>query len=152
MVIKKKNMTRRIETVIEINSTPQRVWKILTDFENYSEWNPFIKSIAGEKSVGKKLATQITPPNRKLMKFNPVVLTFEPNKELRWLGSGAIKGIFDGEHYFKIVNQENGAVKFEHGEIFSGLLVAIMPKLLNDTKIGFEQMNEALKKECEKEK
>lgn len=145
-------MIKRIETDIEINSTPQRVWKVLTDFEKYAVWNPFIKSIVGEKSVGKKLSTQIIPPNRKLMKFSPVVLTFEPNKELRWLGSGAIKGIFDGEHYFKIIEQENSSVKFEHGEIFSGLLVGLMPKLLQDTKIGFELMNMALKKECEKDK
>ncbi|MFT5887128.1 MAG: hypothetical protein ACI9IP_003601, partial [Arcticibacterium sp.] len=43
----------------------------------------------------------------------------------------------------------NGIIKFEHGEIFSGILVGLMPKLLVDTKLGFQQMNEALKKVCE---
>lgn len=147
---KKIKMAKEIATEIEINSTSERVWQVLTDFDNYSNWNPFIKSITGKKIVGQKLATQIIPPNRKLMKFSPVVLTFETNKELRWLGSGPIKGVFDGEHYFKIIEQENGSVKFEHGERFSGILVGLMPKLLIDTKLGFKQMNEALKKECEK--
>lgn len=142
-------MAKELKTDIHINSTPEKVWEVLTEFDNYPNWNPFIKSISGKKIVGEKLVTQIIPPNRKLMTFKPVILNFETNKELRWLGSAIIKGIFDGEHYFKIIEQANGSVKFEHGEIFSGFLVQFMPKLLEDTKQGFEQMNEALKKECE---
>lgn len=142
-------MAKELKTEIQIKSTPEKVWEVLTKFEEYANWNPFIISITGTKKVGEKLATQIIPPNRKRMKFSPVILRLEINKELRWLGSGAIKGLFDGEHYFKKIELENGFVKFEHGEIFSGLLVPCMPKLINDTKVGFQQMNEALKKKCE---
>ena len=144
-------MTIEIATEIEFNATPESVWKVLTDFENYPKWNPFIKSISGEKKEGKRLAIEITQPNRKPMTFSPVVLTFKTNKELRWLGKLGVKGIFDGEHYFRIIERENGYIKFEHGEIFSGILVGFMPKLLKDTKIGFERMNKALKEECENE-
>ncbi len=142
-------MAKEVKTEILINASSEKVWEVLTDFENYPSWNPFIKSISGNKDVGQILATEIEPPNRKPMKFTPKVLAFEPNKELRWLGSAAIKGIFDGEHYFKILEQENNIIKFEHGERFSGILVGLMPKLIVDTKLGFEQMNEALKKVCE---
>lgn len=143
-------MLKEINTVIEISATPEKVWQVLTNFEYYADWNPFIKSITGEKVVGKRLATQISPPNRKPMKFKPVILTFDQNKELKWLGGPAIKGIFDGEHYFRINALENGSVRFEHGEKFSGILVRLMPKIFVDTKLGFEQMNQALKEECEK--
>lgn len=143
-------MTKKIETTIEIKATPEQVWKVLTDFEKYSEWNSFIKSIEGKKAQGEQWVIHIEPPNRKMMKFTPKVLKFEPNKELRWLGSAAIKGIFDGEHYFKITNLNNGFIRFDHGEIFKGLLVGFMPKLMKDTQVGFEQMNEALKAYCEK--
>lgn len=142
-------MVKLLETEIEINASAERVWQVLTAFENFPKWNPFIKSIQGEKGLGKRLAIEILPPNRKSMKFTPVILAFDVNKELRWLGSGQIKGLFDGEHYFKISDQGNGTVKFEHGERFSGILVGLMPKLLQDTKLGFEQMNEAFKAECE---
>jgi hypothetical protein len=142
-------MAKEIETDILINSDSKRVWQVLTDFKSYSNWNPFIKSIRGERLVGKKLAIEILPPNRKLMKFTPILLRVDSELELRWLGSGPVKGIFDGEHYFKIIPQENGSIKFIHGERFSGILVRFMPKLLIDTLNGFEQMNEAFKKECE---
>ncbi|MFT4734844.1 MAG: hypothetical protein ACI8UX_001734 [Psychromonas sp.] len=142
-------MTKEVKTEIEIKASPDKVWEVLTNFENYSEWNPFITSISGKKAVGQILATEIAPPNRTVMKFTPKVLTLKPSKELRWLGSAPIKGIFDGEHYFRLIEKGNDLTKFEHGEIFSGLLVGLMPKMLIDTKLGFEQMNEALKKACE---
>ena len=141
---------KRVQTEIIINTTREKIWNVLTDFEKYPDWNPFIRSIRGEKSVGGKLETTILPPNRKQMNFKPRILVFDANSELRWLGTAGIKGLFDGEHYFKITDSGNGSVKFEHGEIFSGILVGIMPKVLVDTKLGFELMNEALKKECEK--
>jgi uncharacterized membrane protein len=38
---------RRIETSIEINAPPSRVWTLLTDFARMPAWNLFIKSISG---------------------------------------------------------------------------------------------------------
>ncbi|MFT5723405.1 MAG: hypothetical protein ACI9JN_000518 [Bacteroidia bacterium] len=142
-------MAKEIKTHIQIEASAEKVWQVLTNFENYSNWNPFITSIKGEKVVGSNLSAEITPPNRKMMTFKPVVLKYDVNKELRWLGSAAIKGFFDGEHSFKIVEQEKGIVTFVHGEVFTGILVGLMPKMLVDTKLGFEQMNKAIKKECE---
>jgi hypothetical protein len=141
---------KTIQTEITINATPAKVWSVLTDFESYPDWNPFIKSIKGDQSLGGKLETSILPPNRKLMKFKPRILAFDEHSELRWLGTAGIKGLFDGEHYFKIKDLKNGSVKFEHGEKFTGILVGLMPRVLVDTKTGFELMNEAFKKECEK--
>ena len=143
-------MKKHIQTSITINATAEKVWEILTDFENHTDWNPLIASISGEKEVGKRLSTEMTLLERKPMKFKPKLLVFDTNKELRWFGSLPIRGLFDGEHYFKIVEQENSTVIFEHGENFSGLLVGFMPKVLADTKLGFEQMNEALKARSEK--
>ncbi|MHC1728596.1 MAG: SRPBCC family protein [Syntrophobacteraceae bacterium] len=40
---------------IEINAPCVVVWKILTDFPGYGSWNPFIRRIAGDLSVGRHL-------------------------------------------------------------------------------------------------
>lgn len=47
-------MTIEIVTEIEINSTPKRVWKVLTEVNNYPKWNPFIKSITRENKEGER--------------------------------------------------------------------------------------------------
>ncbi|MBX0333801.1 SRPBCC domain-containing protein [Pontibacter sp. HSC-14F20] len=141
---------QHIETEILINASPEKVWTVLTDFERYPTWNPFIKSINGEKGLGKQLKVSIQPPDGTGMTFKPKVLAFDANKEFRWKGKLFFKGIFDGEHYFRLTDAGNGTTRFSHGEKFSGFLVALMGGTLDKTKVGFELMNEALKWECER--
>jgi hypothetical protein len=141
---------KKIETEIIINTDISTVWNVLTDFDNHPNWNPFIKSIQGIKSVGEKLTVSIKPPEGNGMTFKPVILKYEPNKEFRWKGKLGIKGIFDGEHFFILEKLNENQTKFIHGEKFSGILVALMGGALDKTKEGFQLMNEALKNECEK--
>lgn len=139
-----------IKTQIKINATPDKVWSILTDFENYSSWNPFIKSITGEAKVGSRITVSITPPDGKVMTFKPEVLAFEKNKEFRWMGTLFFKGLFDGEHKFELIDNANGTTTFNHCESFRGILVNFFKKQLeNNTRRGFELMNENLKQRIE---
>lgn len=96
------------------------------------------------------MTVAIKPPEGNGMTFRPVVLKYEPNKEFRWKGKLGIKGIFDGEHFFILDKLNEDQTKFIHGEKFSGILVALMGGALEKTKDGFQLMNQALKKECEK--
>ena len=141
---------KTIETKITINAPIEFVWRTLMDFENHPQWNPFIKNIAGTAEVGHKLSVTIAPPGGKGMTFNPVVITHLPFNELRWLGKLWFKGIFDGEHYFILNRINHNTTELCHGENFSGLLVSLSGNMLNKTVEGFELMNKALKKECEK--
>lgn len=140
---------KTLETEISIEATTEKVWLVLTDFENHPKWNPFIHSISGGKKEGEKLKVFLKPPEGKGMTFHPMVKKFEPGKEFRWKGKLGLPGIFDGEHYF--ILEEIGAkrTRFIHGENFSGLLVPFMGSVLENTRNGFILMNKALKKECE---
>lgn len=140
---------KHIETMIRIYAPCEKVWQILTDFESYPSWNPFIRFISGELKEGQKLQIRISPPNEKEMSFSPVLIRSIPGRELRWSGKLLFKGLFDGEHYFGLEEIDENTTLFVHGEYFSGLLVGLMPSVLEQTKVGFEQMNQALKKTCE---
>lgn len=139
-----------IKTHIVIKAPAEKVWETLMDFENHPKWNPFIKSITGNKDVGGTLTVSIKPPNGGGMTFKPLVIANKTNEEFRWSGKLLFKGLFDGEHYFLLETVDPNTTVFTHGEKFSGLLVGIFGKMLEKTKEGFEQMNEALKSECEK--
>jgi len=80
----------------------------------------------------------------------PAVLAFDQNRELRWLGNLFVSGIFDGEHIFQLLKNEDGSTTFIHSEKFKGILVGLMVKKL-DTEIraGIEDMNRALKEQVE---
>ncbi len=141
---------KEIKTEILIHATPDKVWAILTKFENYPAWNPFIKSINGDVKIGNKITARIEPPEAKGMTFKPKVLSFEPNKELSWLGHLMFAGLFDGKHKFELIDNGNGTTTFRQSEKFKGILVPLFKKQLdNNTKKGFEQMNQKLKELAE---
>jgi hypothetical protein len=140
---------RRIETSIEIDASPEKVWSILTDFVGMASWNPFIKSISGALAPGSTLAVHIAPPGKSGMQFKPTVLAANRERELRWLGRVLLPGIFDGEHYFLLEPIGSDRTRLTHGEKFSGILVGLFGGTLSATENGFQAMNVALKQRAE---
>ena len=144
-------MAKEIRTEILINAKAEKVWTILTDFENYPNWNPFIKSITGNVLKGNKITVRLEPPKAKGMTFKPNVLVFETNKEFRWIGHLLFPGLFDGEHKFELTDNGNGTTTFKQSESFGGILVPLFKKMLdNNTTNGFNLMNKKLKEMAEK--
>jgi hypothetical protein len=55
-------------------------------------------------------------------------------------------GLFDGDHLFSIERLGSSRIRFVQREIFSGLLVSFLMRGLDaKIRLGFEQMNQALK-------
>jgi hypothetical protein len=74
----------------------------------------------------------------------------DQGRELRWLGHLGLRGLFDGEHGFRVVAEDVGRCRFEQFETFTGLLVApILWMAEAPTRLGFEAMNRALKARAE---
>ena len=137
---------KEINTSITINATPEKVWKILTDYDAYPDWNPFLSLMEGDFEKGNKV--KIVAGG---MTFKPIILNIDDKKEIRWKGKFLIKGLFDGEHILRIKNNNDGTITFHQEEIFTGLLVGLFSKKLdNETKPGFEEMNLKLKELAEK--
>ena len=147
---RRRLLERRIDTHLEIGTPAHRVWEVLTDFEAYPFWNPFIVKLAGAARTGERLNVAIRPPGRRAMTFRPNVLVADPERELRWLGRVILPRLFDGEHVFTIAPLTTGRVRFSQRETFRGLLVPLMPPSMWDsTRRGFEGMNDALKRRAE---
>ena len=143
-------MTRRIATTVDISATADRVWEILTDFDAYPAWNPFITRIAGPLTVGARLDAFLKPPGSRGMGFKPTLLAAEAPRELRWLGYLFVPGLFDGEHSFRIEEIAAGRVRLHHEESFRGLLAPLLLRLLETgTRAGFEAMNQSLQLRAE---
>lgn len=139
-------MKAKIETQIDIKSTPEKVWEVLIQTSRYPSWNPFVKSLSGTLKVGERIRIQLPG-----MRFKPVVTGLEVNKRFSWLGKLFITGIFDGHHQFEL--KDNGDfTTLIHKEDFKGILVKwFMKNKLEETRIQFEQMNLALKRRVERD-
>ena len=138
-----------IKTEIVLRATPEEVWKALTSFEKYPEWNPFIISVKGKVELGSQLENTMLN-NGKEMVFRPIITKLEINHSFEWLGT-AFGGLFKGRHYFILEGVEGEQTKLSHGEKFTGLLSGvIMMVIKKDTLHNFQMMNKALQKVVEK--
>jgi hypothetical protein len=140
-----------IQYSIDISASAARVWEILVDFPAYPSWNPFIRFISGNPTVGSRLKVKIQPQGGRQMSLSPTLLNVSPSTEFRWKGELLFPGIFDGEHYFKLNEPSPGISRLTHGEIFSGFLVPLLfhGALRSGTELGFQAMNQALKDRAE---
>jgi hypothetical protein len=137
--------TTVLHTEIEIDATPDEVWKVLADRAAYPGWNPFIISSTGDLLPGATITNVLKDTNGKETTFTPELLTVDPGKELRWIGKITPGGIFDGEHSFRIEPLPGGRSRLIQEERFNGIAVPFTVNMLNETiKPQFEAMNRAL--------
>ena len=141
---------KNLRTEIIIQSTREKIWNILTDFNTYGEWNPFITEISGNMKVGEELKVTMSIEGRAPSTFKPIVLSVVENAKICWRGKLISPAIFQGTHYFTLEEIEAGKIRFEHGEIFKGVFAGmILSRIGEQTREGFEKMNLALKEKTE---
>ena len=146
---RKQKIMRTLETRININANAEQVWNVLTDFGSYPNWNPFVINVSGKTEVGEQIEVDLKMEGSKPQTFKPEVLVNDKDREFRWIGKLFVKGLFDGEHYFKL-KEVDGMVELTHGENFSGAFVALVLSLIGEkTEAGFKAMNHALKSRVE---
>lgn len=136
---------------LEVAADPERVWAVLTDQAAYPDWNPFLRQLEGRWAPGTVLEVVIHPPGRGAYRFRPLLLRFEPEREIRWRGHLGIPGLFDGEHVLQVQPLAPGRCRFVQEESFRGLLAPLLMRgrMRAATQQGFEAMNRALKDRAE---
>jgi hypothetical protein len=133
-----------------IDSNPNKIWGILTNFEEYELWNPFMTKVVGNAILGSKIEVNIKTISGKQRTYFPIITKCEINRELRWKGKSFLPGIFDGERIFVIEKTNDNRVSFLHKEVFKGLGVKLVGDKLNqDLRESFVMMNKALKTRAE---
>ena len=142
---------KEVRSEIEINSNAESVWRILIDFATYDQWNPFINKIIGLPTEGSKIDIYIESPSGKNRKYSPRITKVEEGRELRWVGKSSLPGFLKAEHIFTIEELQPERVSFIQREIFDGLLTRLFGKSVDtDIRQGFQDMNDALKKQAER--
>lgn len=139
-----------IRTEISINAPAEKVWEILTDFNQYPHWNPFIISIRGAARVD-EFVTFKASVNQRMFKFKARILKSEPNRYLSWGGpdNPLAALLVAGNHYFEIQTISPTQCKFIHGEKFTGVIPNAFWFYIRKAKSAYVAMNHALKERVE---
>lgn len=148
--LKKYHLTRILESWVDINTTVDKAWNALVDFESWTQWNSFIPVVKGEFKVGNKMMIKVHSPGLKQMNFKPTVFEIENGKKVVW-GGGALLIGYKGIHEFIIESVDENLIRFKQIEKFEGPIVLFMSKMINKTAIGYVNMNEEFKDYLEKD-
>ena len=139
----------RIETEIAIASAPHEVWRLLTDFAHYGDWNPFISKIDGEPALGAKIKVHVKALGLPPMPLDAEIVTFEPEREIVWRSGLFTKGLFDRDHIISLMPTAGGCT-VKQIQTFEGPM-ASTAAILGEGPVrhGLTRMNDALKAKAE---
>ncbi len=143
---------RELRTEIEIAAPITKVWSILTDFDNWKEWNPIVKQVSGAASLGSKLSVSMCGKDGKDgPKYMPIITIFEEPKSFRWRATMMAGFIFTNDKVFELEETDSGT-RLIHKELFSGMMVPITwSKFDKGVPLMLNSMNDALKRTAEKD-
>ena len=131
-----------IDTSLEINASPENIWKVLTDFKAYNDWNPMLRDMDIALHPGANIRFRVLNDKGTKLGLKANVTQLSEHRELRWRGGNA--ALLSGEHYFRIEPLADGSCRFYHGEKFSGLLLPLVRFVLKDAIVMYRRMNDAL--------
>ncbi|MBL4656483.1 MAG: SRPBCC domain-containing protein [Flavobacteriales bacterium] len=141
---------REIRTETEIAAPPEKVWGILTDFENWKEWNPVVTDVSGEANLNSKLNIRMKGEGGKGgMNYAATITDLVEQKSFRWRATMVAGFLFTNDKIFELEESSSGT-RVVHWEEFSGIMVGMFwGKLSKGVPPMLEAMNEALKKKAE---
>ena len=139
----------RIETEIDIATAPHEVWRVLTDFAHYGDWNPFISKIEGEAKLGSKIKVFVSALGLPAMPLDAEVVRMEQDRALVWRSGLFAKGVFDRDHIIEVEPNATGCI-VRQIQTFEGPM-ASAAAILGEGPVrhGLTRMNDALKRKVE---
>lgn len=136
----KTTFSRETSVSIDIKSTPNVIWSLLTNAADFPRWNSTIISIEGEIKPNETIKLKSKLDEKRVFKLK--IKEFEPEKKLVW-------GDFQGERTFLMHKRGNGIVSFEMNEKIGGILFPLFAGFIPSFDESFEQFAADLKKEAE---
>ncbi|HKV86414.1 MAG TPA: SRPBCC domain-containing protein [Candidatus Dormibacteraeota bacterium] len=130
-----------------IKSSPQNVWRVLTDGERFPQWDSGIERFEGKIAQGGtvKLYVKVNPGRA----FPLKVTELTANRRMVFSG-GMPLGLFKGVRTYTLEPGAAGGTDFHMREEYTGPLLGMMWKSIPDLGPSFQQFADGLKKEAEK--
>lgn len=138
-----------ILTYIEIAAGAEEVWKVLTDFDAYPQWNSMMWPDGADPRPGARLRVRVRMGGWFRFTFRPTIRRADPGRELSWKGRLPAR-LLQGVHTFAIESLGPNRVRFIHRETFTGLMVPFYMWLMAGwAERAYARMNRELKARTE---
>ena len=129
---------------ILIEATPETVWNVLTDTDNYDSWNPVMKLLEGEIKEGNQVLYQFTQDPDNIIEMPSTVKQIVPQKLLNQGGGPPLILTFDHRY---ILESQGSGTKLTIHEDYAGIGVNFWNPAPVEAAYG--RLNEAIKARAE---
>lgn len=147
-ITKISNNEYLVYTDIVINAPAEKVWAVLTDFENMPSWSSTFQGVEGDMAEGAEITSIYKGLFGKEMRIDHPLVTYIEGEEFSWSSEVAM-GIVDN-HIFRVEKIDENTTKFVQTDQPHGgatrVLGAAVSKMF---KSMYETFNEELKERVE---
>jgi hypothetical protein len=134
------------EAAAVIRSSPEKIWKLITDGPGFPAWNPTVDRVEGTIAPGQtiKVFVKVNPGRA----FPVKVTQFEPGRRMVWSG-GMPLGLFKGQRTYELTAAGDGLIRFNMREEYSGPMLPMIWRTIPDLGPSFQEFAQSLKAAAE---
>ena len=129
---------------IMIDASPEKVWSVLINTDQYDDWNPVMKLLEGKVKEGNKVKYRFTQEVDKVSDIPSNVKQIIPHKLLNQ--GGGMNGVITFDHRY-ILEEKNNQTKVTIHEDYQGIYVNFWNPA--PVEAAYKRLNEALKTRVE---
>ncbi len=137
----KKTFSRHTRVSNNIRATPAKIWKILTNANNFPVWNSTITSLEGEIRTGQTIKLKSYLDSKRVFKIK--IKEMIPNQKMVW-------GDQMGNRIFELKESGDGTTNFSMDEKIGGLLFPLFASKIPPFDESFNIFAADLKRTAEK--
>ena len=103
-----------IHTSIDIDASAAAIWRVLTDFGRFDDWNPMLRRVRVDLEPGAAVSFEVHRVGARPLRLRAKIVLLNEPDALAWRGGW--QGILSGEHFFRIESLAEKRCRFHHGE------------------------------------
>ncbi len=134
--------SRTYRDAVVVSAPRAVIWDMLTNFERYEEWNPYLTRGSGMAIVGSNVELVFrTDPGDAETKV-ATILIMHPQRKLEWRTRVIAPGILDREQIFRVLPLDSGRWRVVQEVRFEGLLALFAD--VDEDRAGLVDMLDAI--------
>jgi hypothetical protein len=138
----------RVHEEMVVSAPRELVWRLLTDFDRYETWNPYITRASGEARKGEQIVMRLEPRHHGPQEVECDVLEVKQLRKVFWRCRDYLPGLLDREHTFRLLPLGDDRIRLVYEGRWEGIFVPFAD--LDDRKTGYRRMAQALKDRAER--